>query len=62
MDAFGATVVVGLACLVLAAIVALVRPFDQWRSVAIRLSGFGLILVLASLVLRALMTSSAGFL
>jgi hypothetical protein len=56
MDMYGATIVIGVCCLVLAGIVALVRPIDRWRPVAIRLSGFGVILVLVSLVVRALTT------
>jgi hypothetical protein len=62
MDVFGAVVVVGVACLVLAGIVALVRPFDRWRSVATRLSGLGIILVIGSLLVRALAGGSTGVL
>ena len=52
MELFEPVLVVGVACLVMAGIVALVRPFERWKPIAIRLSVLGVILVLVSLVVK----------
>ena len=54
MDLYGIVLVVGVACLAIAGIVAGVRPFEQWKSVAIRMGGLGAALVVVGLVMRAL--------
>ncbi|MBV9602952.1 MAG: hypothetical protein JOZ87_39740 [Chloroflexi bacterium] len=50
MAMFEAVLVVGVACLVMAAIVALARPFERWKPVAIRLSVFGAVLAVGSFI------------
>jgi hypothetical protein len=52
MELLEAVLVVGVACLAMAAIVALVRPFERWRRVAIRLSVVGAVLALGTLIVK----------
>jgi hypothetical protein len=52
MEMFEAILVVGVACLAMAGIVALVKPFERWKSVAMRLSGVGADLSLGSLIVK----------
>jgi hypothetical protein len=54
MDLFGIPIVIGLASVAIAGIVALTRPFETWRQVAIRLLVLGAILVIGTALLRAL--------
>ncbi len=54
MDLYGIVLVAGVACLAIAGIVAGVRPFEQWRSVAIRMASLGGVLVIGGLIWRAL--------
>jgi hypothetical protein len=54
MDWYGIVLVVGVACLGIAAIVAAVRPFEQWKSTAIRMAVLGAVLVIGGLIWRAL--------
>jgi len=54
MDLYGIPIVVGLASLAIAGVIALTRPFDTWRQVAIRLAVVGAILVVGTGLLRAI--------
>jgi hypothetical protein len=54
MDLYGIVLVAGVACLVIAGIVAGVRPFEHWKGVAIRMSSLGAVLVIGGLIWRAL--------
>jgi hypothetical protein len=54
MDLYGIVLIVGVACLGIAAIVAGVRPFEQWKSVAVRMASMGAVLVIGGLIWRAL--------
>jgi hypothetical protein len=54
MDLFGITIGAGLACLAIAGIVALSRPIDNWRPVAIRIASVGAVLALGGAILRAI--------
>jgi hypothetical protein len=54
MDVFAYVFIVGLACLGIAGIVALTRPFEQWKSVAVRMTSLGVVLTVGSLVVRAI--------
>jgi hypothetical protein len=54
MELIGIAFVVGVACLAIAGIVALSRPFERWRSVAVRFSVLGGVLAVGSLVMAAL--------
>ena len=49
-----ALMVVGVACLAIAALVAVVRPFENWRDTALRLAGVGVALGVIGLVVRLL--------
>jgi hypothetical protein len=54
MDLYAIPIVVGVACFAIAGVVALTRPFDTWRQVAIRLTVLGAILVVGTALLRAI--------
>jgi hypothetical protein len=54
MDVIGIVFVVGLACLAVAGIVAWIRPIEESSSVATRLLGLGVALVVVSLIGRAI--------
>ena len=54
MDLFGITIAVGVAALAIAGIVAVSRPIDNWRPVAIRIASVGAVLALGGAILRAI--------
>jgi hypothetical protein len=60
MELIGITFVVGVACLAIAGIVALSRPFDRWKSVAVRFSVLGGVLAIGSVVVAALAGGPGG--
>jgi len=54
MDLYSIPIVIGLASVAIAGIVALTRPFETWRRVAIRLLVLGAILVIGTALLRVI--------
>jgi hypothetical protein len=53
---FGTLEIVGLACLAIAGIVALTKPIENWRPVALRLAVLGAVLMVGGLIIRAITT------
>ncbi|MBV9581998.1 MAG: hypothetical protein JO057_25740 [Chloroflexi bacterium] len=51
MDVFAVAAVTGVACLAMAGVVALTRPIERWRTIAMRLTTLGGILIVVGLIL-----------
>jgi hypothetical protein len=54
MDVFAVVFVVGVVCLVIAGMIALVRPIAESRSLSIRLAVLGAVLTVGSIILERL--------
>jgi hypothetical protein len=56
VDVFAMTIAIGIVCIIIAAVVAVSRPIENWRNVAVRLAVLGAVLAVGTAIVRAIAT------